>query len=88
MNCADYPKCNFVKLSNFEKMVLFQSLKCWKIGNQRGLRVNIAGPEAAIQREMEKQKQKKKIVRELADHIATETLDWLQMRGLMLGKSE
>ena len=25
---------------------------------------------------------------ELANHIATETMDWLQMRGLVLGKSE
>ena len=37
MNCADYPKGNFVKLSNFEKMVLFQSLKRFKIGNQGGI---------------------------------------------------
>ena len=48
----------------------------------------MAGPEAAIQRELQKQKQEKKIVRELADHIASEALDWLQMRGLVLEKSE
>ena len=50
--------------------------------------LNMAGPEAAIQRELQKQKQEKKIVRELADHIASEGLDWLQMRGLVLEKSE
>ena len=50
--------------------------------------LNMAGLEAAIQRDLEKQKQEKKIVRELADHIATETMEWLQMRGLMLGKSK
>ena len=50
--------------------------------------LNMAGPEAAIQRELQKQKQEKKIVRELADHIASEALDWLQMRGLVLEKSE
>ena len=48
----------------------------------------MSGVEATIQRDLEKQKQKKKIVRELADHIATETMDWLQMRGLVLEKSE
>ena len=48
----------------------------------------MAGLEAAIQRELEKQKQEKKIVRELADRIATETMDWLEMRGLVLEKSE
>ena len=48
----------------------------------------MAGLEAAIQRDLEKQKQEKKIVRELADHIVTETMDWLQMRGLVLGKSQ
>ena len=37
MNYSDYPKGNFVKLSNFEKMVLFPSFKCWKIGNQGGI---------------------------------------------------
>ena len=46
--------------------------------------LNMAGLEAAIQRELEKQKQEKKIVRELADHIATETMEWFQMRGLVL----
>ena len=48
----------------------------------------MAGLEAAIQRELEKQKHEKKIVRELADRIATETMDWLEMRGLVLEKSE
>ena len=37
MNCADYPKGNFVKLSNFEKIVLFPSFKCWNIVNQLGI---------------------------------------------------
>ena len=50
--------------------------------------LNMAGLEAAIQRDLEKQKQEKKIIRELADHIATETLDWLQMHGLVMEKSE
>ena len=50
--------------------------------------LNMAGLEAAIQRDLKKQKQEKRVVRELADHIATETMDWLQMRGLVLGKSE
>ena len=44
--------------------------------------------EAAIQRDLEKQKQEKKIVREFSDHIASEALDWLQMHGLVLEKSE
>ena len=50
--------------------------------------LNMAGPEAAIQRELQKQKQEKKIVRELADHIATETMEWFQMRGMVLEKSD
>ena len=58
------------------------------VNESRDEELNMAGLEAAIQRDLEKQKQEKKIVRELADHIATETLDWLQMRGLVLGKSE
>ena len=50
--------------------------------------LNMAGLEAAIQGELEKQKHEKKIVSELADRIATETMDWLEMRGLVLEKSE
>ena len=50
--------------------------------------LNMAGLEAAIQRDLKKQKQEKRVVRELADHIATETLDWLQMHGMVLEKSE
>ena len=44
--------------------------------------------EAAIQRDLDKQKKEKKIVRELANHITSVALEWLQMRGLMLKKSE
>ena len=58
------------------------------MNESRDEELNMAGLEAAIQRDLEKQKQEKKIVRELADHIATETMDWLQMRGLVLEKSE
>ena len=50
--------------------------------------LNMAGLEEAIQLDLEKQKQEKKSVRELADHIASEALDWLQIRGLVLKKSE
>ncbi len=58
------------------------------VNESRDEGLNMTGLEAAIQRDLEKQKQEKKIVRELADHIASEALDWLQMRGLVLGKSE
>ena len=58
------------------------------VNESRDERLNMAGLEAAIQRDLEKQKQEKKIVRELADHIATETMEWLQMRGLVLEKSD
>ncbi len=50
--------------------------------------LDLAGLEEAIQRDLEKQKQEKRVVKELAAHIATETLEWLQMRGLVLEKSE
>ena len=58
------------------------------VNESRDEGLNMSGLEAAIQRDLEKQKQKKKIVRELADHIATETLDWLQMHGLVLKESD
>ena len=58
------------------------------VNESRDEELNMAGLEAAIQRELENRSMKKKIVRELADHIATETMDWLQMRGLVLEKSE
>ena len=58
------------------------------VNESRDEGLDLAGLEAAIQRDLEKQKQEKKFVRELADHIATETMDWLQMRGLVLEKSE
>ena len=58
------------------------------VNESRDEGLNMAGLEAAIQRDLEKQKQEKKIVRELADHIATETLEWLQMHGLVLKESD
>ena len=57
------------------------------VNESRDEELNMAGLEAAIQRDLQKQKQEKKIFRELADYIATETMEWLQMRGLVLEKS-
>ncbi len=58
------------------------------VNESRDEGLNMSGLEAAIQRDLEKQKQEKKIVREFSDHIASEALDWLQMHGLVLEKSE
>ncbi len=81
--------CHFLKSTAASKCSSrFNCSTLVHVHESRDEGLNMAGLEAAIQRDLEKQKQEKKIVRELADHIATETMDWLQMRGLVLGKSE
>ena len=43
---------------------------------------NMEELESAIQRDLEKQKQENKIIRELAEPIASEAMELLQMCGL------
>ena len=45
------------------------------VNESRDKGLNMAGPEAAIQRELEKQKQEKRVFKELAEPIASEAME-------------